>query len=208
MKGLSDYRIRRCGMELQTNQVAIMSDEQIVELYWQRDERAINETDIKYKKFLLSVAYNIVHDTFDSEECLSDTYIGAWNSIPPAKPTLLGAFLVTIMRRTAIDCYKARKRQKRIASELTVSLSEVEDFIADDDMYSETDAKELGRVISDFVRSLSDRRMYIFMSRYYFARPIKKIAKLLGISESTVNKEIATIKRDLKEKLEKEGYAL
>ena len=113
------------------------------------------------------------------------------------------------MRRTAIDCYKARKRQKRIASELTVSLSEVEDFIADDDdMYSETDAKELGRVISDFVRSLSDRRMYIFMSRYYFARPIKEIAKLLDCSESTVNKEIATIKCDLKEKLEKEGYSI
>ena len=195
-------------MELQTNQEAIMSDEQIVELYWQRDERAIKETDIKYKKFLLSVAYNIVHDTFDSEECLSDTYIGAWNSIPPAKPTLLQAFLVTIMRRTAIDCYKARKRQKRIASELTVSLSEVEDFIADDDIYSETDAKELGRVISDFVRSLSDRRMYIFMSRYYVARPIREIAKLLGISESTVNKEIAFIKCELKEKLEKEGYSI
>ena len=195
-------------MELQTNQVAIRSDEQIAELYWQRDERAIKETDIKYKKFLLSVAYNIVHDTCDSEECLSDTYIGAWNSIPPARQTLLGAFLVTILRRTAIDCYKARKRQKRIASELTVSLSEVEDFIADDDMYSETDEKELGRVISDFVRSLSDRRMYIFMSRYYVARPIKEIANLLGLSESTVNKEIATIKRDLKEKLEKEGYAL
>ena len=195
-------------MELQTNQAAIMSDEQIVELYWQRDERAIKETDIKYKKFLLSVAYNIVHDTCDSEECLSDTYIGAWNSIPPAKPTLLQAFLVTIMRRTAIDCYKARKRQKRIASELTVSLSEVEDFIADDDMYSETDAKELGRVISDFVRSLSDRRMYIFMSRYYVARPINEIAKLLGLSESTVNKEIAAVKRDLKEKLKKEGFPI
>ena len=195
-------------MELQPKETATMSDVQIVELYWQRDEQAIKETDIKYKKFLLSVAYNIVHDTCDSEECLNDTYIGAWNSIPPARPTLLQAFLATIMRRTAIDCYKARKRQKRIASELTVSLSEVEDFIADDDMYSETDAKELGRVISDFVRSLPDRRMYIFMSRYYFARPIKEIAKLLDCSESTVNKEIAFIKCELKEKLEKEGYSI
>ena len=196
-------------MELQTKATAAMDDAQIVALYWQRDEQAIKETDIKYKKFLLSIAYNILHDTCDSEECLNDTYIGAWNSIPPAKPTLLQAFLATIMRRTAIDCYKARKRQKRIASELTVSLSELEDFIADDDeMYSETDAKELGRVISDFVRSLSDRRMYIFMSRYYIARPIKEIARLLGCSESTVDKEIAVIKRDLKEKIEKEGYAL
>ncbi len=196
-------------MELQTQVTATMSDEQIVALYWQRDEQAIKETDSKYKRFLLSVAYNIVHDTCDSEECLNDTYIGAWNSIPPARPTLLQAFLATIMRRTAIDCYKARKRQKRVASELTVSLSEVEDFIADnDDLYSETDAKELGRVISDFVRSLSERQMYIFMSRYYFARPIKEIARLLACSESTVNKEIAVIKCGLKEKLKKEGYSL
>ena len=196
-------------MELQTKQAATMSDEQIVALYWQRDEQAIRQTDIKYKKFLLSVAYNIVHDVYDSEECLNDTYIGAWNAIPPAKPTLLQAFLATIMRRTAIDCYKAQKRQKRIASELTVSLSEVEDFISvDDNMETQTDTKELGRVISDFVRSLSERRMYIFMSRYYIARPIKEIAKLLDCSESTVNKEIALIKRGLKEKLKKEGYTL
>lgn len=196
-------------MEPQTKETATMSDEQIIELYWQRDEQAIKQTDIKYKKFLLSIAYNIVHDTCDSEECLNDTYIGAWNSLPPARPTFLQAFLATIMRRTAIDCYKGKKAQKRISSELTVSLSEVEDFIADnDDMYSETDAKELGRFISDFVRSLSNRRMYIFMSRYYFARPIKEIARLLDCSESTVNKEIAIIKRDLKEKLKKEGYAI
>ena len=196
-------------MELQTKQAATMSDEQIVALYWQRDEQAIRETDIKYKKFLPSVAYNILYDICDSEECLNDTYIGAWNSIPPARPVLLQAFLASIMRHTAIDCYKSKKRQKRIASELTVSLSEVEDFISvDDDMYSQTDAKELGRVISDFVRSLSERRMYIFMSRYYIARPIKEIAKLLDCSESTVNKEIALIKRGLKEKLKKEGYTL
>ena len=192
-------------MELQPKDTVTMSDDQIVALYWQRDEQAIKQTDIKYRKFLLSVAYNIVHDTCDSEECLNDTYIGAWNSIPPARPALLQAFLATIIRRTAIDCYKTRKRQKRLASELTVSLSEVEDFIAADDMHFETDVKELGRVISDFVRSLSDRRMYIFMSRYYFARPIGEIARLLGCSESTIHKEIAAIKRKLKEKLEKEG---
>ncbi len=196
-------------MELQTKQAAAMSDEQIVELYWQRNEQAIKETDIKYKNFLLSIAYNIVHDSCDSEECLNDTYIGAWNSIPPARPTLLQAFLATVMRRTAIDCYKARKRQKRTPSAFSVSLADVEDFISGgDDIHSETDAKELGRVISDFVRSLSERRMYIFMSRYYVVRPIGEIAKLLGCSESTVNKEIAAIKCGLKEKLEKEGYSL
>ena len=194
-------------MELQTK--AVMSDEQIVELYWRRDERAIRETDRKYQHFLLTVAHNILRDAQDCEECLNDTYLGAWNAIPPARPKVLQAFLATIMRRTAIDCYKRKKRQKRIDSELTVALSEVEELLADgSDPAAELDAHELGRVISEFIRALPKRRMYIFMSRYYTARPIGEIARLLGGSESTVNKEIAAIKRDLKEKLEKEGYSL
>ena len=194
-------------MELQTK--AAMSDEQIVELYWQRDERAIRETDRKYQHFLLTVAHNILRDAQDCEECLNDTYLEAWNAIPPTRPKVLQAFLATIMRRTAIDRYKAGKRQKRIDSELTVALSEVEEFLADgSDPAAELDAHELGRVISEFIRALPKRRMYIFMSRYYTARPIGEIARLLGCSESTVNKEIAAIKRDLKEKLEKEGYSL
>ncbi len=196
-------------MELRTKQTHTISDEEIIELYFKRDERAIKETDIKYRKFLLSIAYNIVGDTCDCEECLNDTYKDTWNLIPPARPSLFQAFLATIMRRTAIDCCKARKRQKRITSELTVSLSEIENLISDsNDVYSVTDNKELGRVISNFVRSLSERRMYIFMSRYYIARPIKEIAKLLGCSESTVNKEIAYIKCELMKTLEKEGYTV
>lgn len=194
-------------MELQNRPRTILSDEEIIALYWDRDEQAISRTDEKYKKFLLSVAFNIIFDDQDCEECLNDTYIDAWNSMPPSKPALLQAFLATIMRRTAIDRYKSRKRQKRIASELTVSLSELEEIIADEsDSSAETD--ELARLLSDFVRLLPDRRMYIFMSRYYFARPIGEIASLLCCSESTVNKEIAAIKRELKEKLMKEGYTL
>ena len=194
-------------MELQTK--AAMSDEQIVELYWQRDERAIRETDRKYQHFLLTVAHNILRDAQDCEECLNDTYLEAWNAIPPTRPKVLQAFLATIMRRTAIDRYKAGKRQKRIDSELTVALSEVEELLADgSDPAAELDAHELRRVISEFIRALPKRRMYIFMSRYYTARPIGEIARLLGCSESTVNKEIAAIKRDLKEMLEKEGYSL
>ena len=196
-------------MELQTAKKVIMSDEKIIELYFKRDEQAIAQTDIKYRNFLLSIAYNIVHDTCDCEECLNDTYKDTWNSIPPARPSFLQAFLAAIMRRTAIDLYKTKTRQKRISSEFTVSLSEIEDFISSrDDTFSSVDANELGRVISDFVRSLSQRKMYIFMSRYYIFRPINEISKLLGCSESTVNKEIASIKKQLKEKLKEEGYTV
>ena len=196
-------------MELRHQPKAILSDGEIIDLYWKRDERAIKETDRKYQHFLLTVAHNILRDGRDCEECLNDTYLGAWNAIPPARPKVLQAFLATIMRRTAIDRYKAGKRQKRISSELTVALSEVEELLTDgSDPAAELDARELGRVISEYIRALPKRRRYIFMSRYYVARPIGEIAGLLGCSESTVNKEIAAIKRDLKEALEKEGYSL
>ena len=196
-------------MKSQPENQAVLPDAEIIELYWQRDERAIRETDRKYQAFLLSVAYNILRDGYDCEECLNDTYLGAWNAMPPARPTVLQAFLATIMRRTAIDRYKAKKRQKRVDSELTVALSEVEELLTDgSDPAAELDARELGRVISEYIRSLSKRRRYVFMSRYYMARPIGEIAGLLGCSESTVNKEIAAIKRGLREVLEKEGYPL
>ena len=183
-----------------------MNDFDIVELFFQRDERAITETDAKYGKYLFSVAYNIVHDRLDCEECLNDTYLDAWNTIPPERPAVLKAFLAIIMRRRVIDRYKAEKRKKRIPSELTVSLSELEFALSDDTPQSELEAEELCRIISDFVRSLPERRAYIFMSRYYAARPIREIANKLCVSESTVNKELALIRQSLRKMLESEGY--
>lgn len=185
-----------------------ISDEQIIELYWQRDESAIKETDVKYGQYLYAIAYNILSDKGDCEECLNDTYIGAWNAIPPQRPTLLKAFLATIARRTALNCYKKRRRQKQIPSEVVTSLSELEFLCADECIRSDADTKEIGRIISEFVRSLSPRRMYIFMSRYYLFLPIREITERLGCSESTVNKEIAAIKEELKGKIEKEGYSI
>lgn len=196
-------------MEFQTNRTSVMSDGEIVALYWQRDEQAIKETDIKYKKFLLSVAIHIVHDMRDSEECLNDTYIGAWNAIPPARPMMLQTFLGAIMRRTAIDRFRQNNRQKRITSEFTVSLSDIEDLIADEgDVQAEFETEELAKTISNYARSLPDRQMYIFVSRFYFADPLSTIGKALGCSISTVKREIDAIKKGLKKQLEREGYFL
>ena len=194
-------------MELRWNQPkkSAISDEAIIALYWDRDEKAIEETDFKYKNYLYSIAYNIVHGRPDCEECLSDTYHAAWNAMPPSKPNVLKAFLTTIVRRIAINRYHGNQRQ----SEMTVSLSELEDFLSNDESVdSQFDAKELGRVISDFVRRLPQRRCFIFMSRYYAAEPIDTIAKELNLSRSMVNKELAVIRKALKEKLESEGYIL
>ena len=198
-------------MELQSKQTAKvpMDDEKIVELYWERDEKAIEETDFKYKKYLFSIAYNVVHDRLDCEECLNDTYLGAWNAMPPSRPNVLKAFLAVITRRIAIKRYHSNLRSNLIPSEMTVSLSELEDFVAgDEDIGADFDAQRLGRVISDFVRSLPERRQFIFMSRYYLADPIDTIASDLSLSRSMINKELAAIRSALKEKLESEGYSI
>lgn len=184
-----------------------LDDESIIELYWQRDEKAIEETDIKYRKYLFSVAYNLLYERLDCEECLNDTYLGAWNAIPPTRPNALKAFLTVIVRRIAIKRYRRNLKKSNVPSELTVSLSELEDIIVgDEDIASDFDADRLGRVISDFVRSLSERRQFIFVARYYAAEPIDSIAKNLKLSRSMINKELAAIRTALKEKLESEGY--
>ena len=198
-------------MKLQKKQTirSPIGDDEIVELYWSRDEKAIEETDFKYNKYLFSIAYNVLSDTLDCEECLNDTYLGAWNAMPPSRPNVLKAFLTAITRRTAIKRYHSNMRQSVIPSEMTVSLSELEDFVAGDgDVDSEFDAERLGRVISDFVRSITERRQFIFMSRYYVADPIDTIAKDLNLSRSMVNKELAAIRSALRKKLESEGYLI
>ena len=140
---------------------------------------------------------------------MNDTYIGVWNAIPPTKPTFLKAFLSTLMRRIAINRYRANQCQKRVASEFAVSLSELEDFAqSESDIQTQIKTAELAKAISRFVRMLSERQSYIFISRYYFAQPIAKISKDLSCSDSTVKRELAVIKKQLKAHLESEGYTL
>ena len=186
-----------------------LDDEAIIDLYWARDEKAIEETDRKYKAYLYAVVYRVLHDEQDAAECINDTYLGAWRAIPPARPRALKAFLTTIAHRIAIKRYHHTRRGRTVPSEMTVSLSELEDFIAEEgDPAQDFDAERLGCVISFFVRSLPERRRFIFMSRYYMSEPIDEIARDLSVSRSTVNKELAAIRAALKEKLENEGYLI
>ena len=171
-----------------------LEDDEIIELYWQRNEAAIAETDLKYRKYLFIIAYNILNEKLDCEECLNDTYLGAWNAIPPTRPNVLKAFLTTIIRRTAMKRYQHKNRQRAVPSEMTVSLSELEAFVSGDgDVEADFDAERLGKIISDFVRSLGKRRQFIFMSRYYAADSIDVIARDLKLSRSMINKELAAI---------------
>ena len=184
-----------------------MSDEEIIALYWQRDENAIRATDAKYRDYLMAIARNIVRDLRDCEECLNDTYLDAWNAIPPKRPTLLQAFLATIMRRTAIDRYRANTRDKRVPTDAIDSFDELEYVIAGGEPPAKmAEAEHLAALISGYVRTLSRRRKYVFMARYFAARSIAEVAEALSCSEATVNRDIARIRDELRALLKKEGY--
>ena len=185
----------------------LLTDEQILCLYFSREESAIEETDRKYGQYLLSIAHNILSVIDDCMECLNDTYLKTWNAIPPARPNILRAFLAKIMRHTAFDRYDKANRQKRIPAELCHSLSDFEGVLPDTSTPEDAlEALELGRIISGYLERISDRKMYIFISRFFFAIPVAQIAQKLDCSESTIYKELAAMKNQLRTILEKEGY--
>ena len=184
----------------------VIADEQIVELYFRREEGAIRETDKKYGKYLFSVARNILLDDEDSEECKNDAYFEAWNSIPPTKPKSLGSFMTQIVRCIALDRYKAKTTKKRIPSELFVSMEDLSYILADGE-FAETEymAREVGQMINTYVKGLTEKEQYIFVSRYYVGEKAENIARELGVSQATVYRELERIKKGLKEYLEGEG---
>lgn len=190
-------------MSKSTEQQEIIADEQIIELYWRREEKAIQETDKKYGQFLFRIAYNILHERLDCEECQNDTYLGVWNAIPPTRPTVFPAFITQIMRRIAINRYKEKASKKCIPSELTISMEDVNGTLhGDDSVAVKYEMAEVGKIINNYVRELSDRQRYIFIDRFYLAESVETIATDLSISVPTVYREIDKIKHSLKLYLE------
>ena len=185
------------------------SDETIVELYWKRDETAIKLTEDKYGRYLYAIAYRILHDNMDCEECLNDTYLGTWNRIPPARPNPLQAFLSVIMRNTAVDRYRRRMAERRIPSELTVSLEELDECLSYSTAPSEEyDRGELSRLLDGYLRSLTERQEFAFVCRYYYGDSIENIASMLDVGVATVYRDLKNVRAGLKAVLEKEGYEL
>ncbi len=187
----------------------MLSDEAIVELYWARDEAAIKHTDIKYRSYLLKTAYNILQDMQDSEECLNDTYLDTWNTIPPERPRVLQAFIGRITRNLAIDRYRAKHRKKAVPLCFIASLEDLQGWALEDGDYaSSQEAQMLADVISTWLRTLDERKRYVFFARYYDAQTTQDIAQVLGVARSTVNADISYIRASLKSTLEKEGYTV
>ena len=144
-----------------------MDDNLIVELYWIRDEAAIRESESKYSRYLTKIAYNILADLEDSEESVNDTYLKAWNSMPPHKPGVLSTYLGKITRQTSIDIFRKRNSKKRHGSEYTLSLSELEECIPDEGgPEQELKLHELAKTISTYLRTLSPDACHVLYSKY------------------------------------------
>ncbi len=182
------------------------SDQLIIDLYWDRKEEAISRTAARYGQFVYSVCYNILRQREDSEECQSTTYMKTWNAIPPERPNSLKTFLARIARMTSIDRLREKTRKKRNAVFLE-SLDDYSEFLADDYSVSdEIEARELACILNEFISGLRDDEQILFVKRYYFNTPVKKICQETGIPRSTLYAVLDAIKNKLRNLLEKEGY--
>ena len=186
-----------------------MEDAEIVDLYWARNEDAIAETKTKYGAYLQKVAYNILSDLEDSQECVSDTLLAAWRSMPDNRPKVLRTYLSKITRQVSIDLFRRRSRIKRYASEYAVSLEELGDSFTDG-RTPETDleAKILTETVNCFLRTLPDEARNTFIGRYYFFDSVKNVARYCGISESKCKSLLYRTRQSLKSYLQREGFDL
>ena len=181
-----------------------MEDSQIVDLYLQRDETAVEYTAEKYGQRLRRLSYGIVEDQQTAEECENDTYYTAWNKIPPDRPTLLGAYLSKITRFLALNRFTKKSAAKRVGE--TAPLEELYECIpSPDTVESHLEEGALKEVINGFLRSLDREKRCIFIKRYFYMASIADIAKELELSESGVKVQLFRMRASLKEILLKEG---
>ena len=183
-----------------------MEDEKIIALFRERDERAISEVMEKYGRYLTTVSYNILKNHEDTEECLNDTLIRAWNAIPPAEPVYLKAFLTKIIRNLSLNRLKDSQAKKRGGGEYDIALEEIQDFLPDEaEVEDKIDGILLRDMIETFLGELPKKQRIVFVQRYFFLDPVLTIAEKNGMTESGVKTTLFRIRKRLKDYLESEG---
>lgn len=184
-----------------------MDDKGIVELYWQRSEKAIGETDRKYGSYCFRIAYNILANPEDAEESVSDTYLAAWNKLPPHRPAALAIFLGKITRNLSISRWRSRSASKRGGGEIILALDELEDCVdGTQDVEGACESRELNRILNQFLNTLPKMERDIFLRRYWFLDPIGDIAESFGFTPSKVTSMLHRTRGKLRKQLEKEGF--
>lgn len=179
----------------------MLDDEKIIELFFQRDQQAIRELDIKFGKIFYNLSYHIVNSRTDAEECVNDAYLGAWNTIPPAHPNPLLSYIVKIVRNISLKVYWNKQAAKR-NSIYTIAMQEIEDCVADQKtVEDEIEARELARIIEEFLDTLTVKERVIFMRRYAYMDAYAEIAKRVGISEKNISVRLTLIRQKMKKYL-------
>lgn len=181
-----------------------MEDLQIIDLFFARNEQAIKETDAKYGRLCFSVANKILESNEDSEECVNDTWLRAWNEIPPTHPNHLSAFLCKITRILSLKKLEFSSAMKRTSS-IVVSFEELEGVLPDERIAPATEAAELGSLISDFLRREKADARNVFLRKYLFFDTVEEIAERFGMNDSTVKSMLFRTRNRLREYLRKEG---
>lgn len=183
-----------------------MEDEKIVELYWERAQEAISQTASKYGRYCRTIAFNILYNENDTEECVNDTYLSAWNSMPPQRPTILRAFLGRLTRNLSLNRYKQLTAERRGKGQVPLALNELQECIpASGSTESVVDEIVLTQLLERFLESLSAEQRKIFMRRYWYLSPIKEIAADFGMGESKVKMSLLRSRKELRRLLEQEG---
>ena len=182
-----------------------MEDAEIVRLYWDRDEQAITESDTKYGPLCRSIALRVLESPEDGEECVSDTWLRAWNAMPPQRPTRLGAFLGKITRNLALNRWRRDHAEKRFGSEIDLALEELEDCVSGESLEEEAQRREVIRALNGFLRSLAKRDRDLFLRRYWGMETLENLAKAEGMSRSALHRKLGKLRESLREYLRKEG---
>ena len=186
-----------------------MDDAKIVQLYWDRNEQAIPASADKYGNYCTSIAKNILGNREDAEECVNDTYLSAWNAMPPHRPTILSTFLGKITRNLSIKHYRRSTADKRGGGQITVVLDEIAEFVSDtDSVEQEIDHKELVKTIDAFLDTLSIEKRGIFVRRYWYFDKISDIASQFGMTENHVSVVLRRLRLKLHNYLLERGFEL
>lgn len=184
-----------------------MNDSQIVRLYWDRDERAIPATAESYGAYCFTIAYNILNSVEDSEECVNDTYLRTWNSIPPHRPSILRPFLGKITRNLALHLYQRDHAQKRGGGGLNIVFDELAECVAGQESVEQiVDERELIEALNGFLATLPVKKRKVFVRRYWYVDSIYQIAARMDMTENRVSVMLFRLRSELKQYLEERGF--
>lgn len=187
----------------------MLDDSKIIELFWTRSENAVSETSAKYGTYCRGISMQILHSEADAEECVNDTWLHAWNSIPPSKPNILKAYLGKITRNLSLDRWKRNTAQKRGGSQLELMLEELGDCIpAADSVQLEVETKAVAEVINVFLKEQTEMSRWLFVRRYWYGDSMADLSQKSGMTESNIKTQLFRLRQKLKQRLEKEGVQL